>query len=203
MAAAARDLAAEVNADPGHGGGAALCFRPRAPLSRPHGLRGSRSLSRPGAPPSQAPRGRAARDVQFDRWADHPGFGRTPQRLVQIFRHADAGFRASNATSSRLSMMSKRSASHSNSFFDWPFLVAVNRTLCVRAMCRRVASKPAAENAPSSSYPSIKMSLPQRSVARDQPRTRRFESSLGARRDCAGCVRAHRGIPHWRLRPSR
>jgi phage gp29-like protein len=50
------------------------------------------ALARPGALPRQAPRGRAAREIQLDRWTDHPGFGLTPQRLVQIFRIAEAGF---------------------------------------------------------------------------------------------------------------
>ena len=49
------------------------------------------ALTRPGALPLGAPRGRAAREVQLDRWVDHPGFGLSPQRLVQIFRSAEAG----------------------------------------------------------------------------------------------------------------
>ena len=50
------------------------------------------SLVRPGALPRQAPRGRSAREVQLDKWVDHPGYGLTPQRLVQIFALAEAGY---------------------------------------------------------------------------------------------------------------
>jgi phage gp29-like protein len=50
------------------------------------------ALTRPGALPMRAPRGRAAREAQLDRWTDHPGFGLTPQRLVQIFCVAVTGF---------------------------------------------------------------------------------------------------------------
>lgn len=49
------------------------------------------SMHRPRALPSAAPTGRAAREIPLDRWVDHPGYGVTPQRVVNIYRQAEAG----------------------------------------------------------------------------------------------------------------
>lgn len=56
-----------------------------------HGYR-MLSMTRPSALPRKAPTGTEAREIPFDQWADHPGFGCTPQRVVTIFRLAEAGW---------------------------------------------------------------------------------------------------------------
>ena len=48
-------------------------------------------MLRPRAFPSAAPTGKAAREIPLDRWVDHPGYGVTPQRVVNIYRLAEAG----------------------------------------------------------------------------------------------------------------
>lgn len=50
------------------------------------------SLVRPRGLPASAPRGRVARELQYDSWVDHPGYGLTPDRVVAIFRLAEQGY---------------------------------------------------------------------------------------------------------------
>jgi phage gp29-like protein len=50
------------------------------------------SMTRPAALPRKAPSGTEARELPFDQWVDHPGFACTPQRVVAIFRLAEAGW---------------------------------------------------------------------------------------------------------------
>lgn len=50
------------------------------------------SIVRPQPLPGTAPRGRAAREIKFDGWVDHPGYGLTPDRVVSIFRLAEQGY---------------------------------------------------------------------------------------------------------------
>ncbi|MDQ3276645.1 MAG: DUF935 domain-containing protein [Actinomycetota bacterium] len=52
----------------------------------------SLSIVRPGELPRAAPSGRAARELKWDNYQDHPGYGLTPQRVVQIFQTAELGF---------------------------------------------------------------------------------------------------------------
>lgn len=49
------------------------------------------SMTRPSKLPRAAPTGRVARDLPSDRWIEHPGYGLTPQRVVSIYRLAEAG----------------------------------------------------------------------------------------------------------------
>lgn len=48
------------------------------------------SLTRPGDMPTTAPRGQQARNSKRD-WQGHPGYGVDPQRVIQLFREAEAG----------------------------------------------------------------------------------------------------------------
>ncbi len=50
------------------------------------------SIVRPSPLPGTAPRGRAAREIKYDGWVDHPGYGLTPDRVVSIFRLAEQGY---------------------------------------------------------------------------------------------------------------
>lgn len=52
---------------------------------------GRASLARPRALPAAPPPGEQARDLKYSSYAGHPGYGVTPQRVVDIFRLAELG----------------------------------------------------------------------------------------------------------------
>lgn len=49
------------------------------------------SLEPPGPLPASPPAGHVTRDLRFDETQDHPGFGLTVERVLRIFRAAEAG----------------------------------------------------------------------------------------------------------------
>lgn len=49
------------------------------------------TIVRSGPLPKKAPTGRHARELRMDQFPDHPEYGLTPQRMVQIYRQAEAG----------------------------------------------------------------------------------------------------------------
>lgn len=52
---------------------------------------GRASLTRPLALPADAPFGQQARNSKRSAWQDHPGYGVNPQRVIALFREAEAG----------------------------------------------------------------------------------------------------------------
>jgi phage gp29-like protein len=67
----------------------------RAPEPRVYHVHRSPSsklgLGRPAPTPSMPPSGQQARDMLFDQWITHPGYGATVQTIIRAFRLAEAG----------------------------------------------------------------------------------------------------------------